>query len=358
MLRKPKGVIAVITPWNFPFAIPMWLICSAIAEGNTVVFKPSEDTPAVAEYILHFFEQAGLPPGVLNLVQGLGEEAGWPLVQHPDVDVVAFTGSAQVGSQIRQECAKSPYKLAICEMGGKNAVIVLNDANIDLAVNIAILSAFKTSGQRCTSASRLIVHNNLLSRFTKQFIDTAKQLRIGDPTEEITFMGPLINKDAFDKVKYYNNLAKEESSKVLLQSQEFTGVGIDGYSLSPHIYYMEGNLQAKFLQEEVFGPHVAIILFKTLDEAVNIYNSTDYGMAMSVVTENYRSARYLREHCSFGMGYINLPTIGAEVQLPFGGVKKSGTGMPSAATLIDAFTHRVAWTINNSTEIKMAQGLK
>jgi aldehyde dehydrogenase (NAD+) len=357
-LRKPKGVVAAITPWNFPFAIPMWLVCSALVEGNTVVFKPSEETPAVAQRTVEMFAQAGLPPGVLNLVQGFGEEAGSPLVNHPEVDVVAFTGSYEVGSSIKQACAAAPWKLAVCEMGGKNALIVLDDANLELAVNAAILSAFKTSGQRCVSAGRLIVQEGILEKFTRALVDTARRIKVGDALEEDTFMGPLVSEAGMARVLGYNQLAVAEGGQVLLNGPARPdGPFSQGYFLPPFIYRMEARAGVRVLREEVFGPHVAIIPFKTIDDAINIYNDTDYGLALAVITEDYRKARILREECEYGVGYVNLPTIGAEVQLPFGGVKRSGTGMPSAAALIDAVTHRVSWTVNHAEEIKMAQGL-
>ena len=358
MLRKPKGVVGVISPWNFPFAIPMWLICSALVEGNTVVFKPAEETPAVAERTMEFFEASGLPPGVLNLLQGYGEEAGQPLVNHVDVNVVAFTGSYEVGSMIKQACAADSGKLAVCEMGGKNAVIVFDDANLDLAVNASILSAFKTTGQRCVSAGRLIVQEGILDRFTREFVDMTSLIKIGDPLEEDTFMGPLVSEGGLKKVLEYNELARKEGGEILLDGRPWRyGPLSQGYFLSPTVYRMNGGTGARVLLKEAFGPHVAIIPFRTLEEAIQIYNETDYGLAMSVITEDYRKARIVREECDYGIGYVNLPTIGAEVQLPFGGVKKSGTGMPSAATLIDAMTHRISWTVNHSEEIRMAQGL-
>lgn len=357
-LRKPKGVIACITPWNFPFAIPMWLICPSIVEGNTVVFKPAEETPGVAQRIVECFEKAGLPPGVLNLVQGVGEEAGWPLVTHPEVDVVIFTGSKEVGLKIKEACGKDPRKMAVCEMGGKNAMIVLDDANIELAVHAALLSAFKTTGQRCVSAERLIVHQTVMKQFTEQFLETARRLRVGDPLDESVFMGPLVSEAGMRKVLFYNHLAREEGTDVLLDVGRLEmGKLSQGYFLGPFICRMEHRSDSRVLREEVFGPHVAIIPCRDLDDAIRIYNDSDYGMALSVVTEDYRKMREVRQRCEFGVGYWNLPTIGAEVQLPFGGVKASGTGLPSAATLIDAVTHRVAWTANYGREIQMAQGL-
>lgn len=357
-LRKPKGVIACITPWNFPFAIPMWLICPSLVEGNTVVFKPAEETPGVAQRIVEYLEKAGLPPGVLNLVHGLGEEAGWPLVTHPNVDVVLFTGSKDVGLKIKEHCGKDSHKMAVCEMGGKNAIIVLEDADLDLAVNAATLSAFKTTGQRCVSAERVIVHQSVAEDFTRKFIDMAKRIRIGDPLDEDTFMGPLVSEAGLKKVLFYNDLARKDGAQVFLDTERLnSGALTRGYFLGPFVYRMEHRADARVLRDEVFGPHVAIIPCRDLDDAIRIYNDSEYGMALSVITEDYRKMREVRQACEFGIGYWNLPTIGAEVHLPFGGVKASGTGMPSAATLIDAVTHRVAWTVNYGRKVLMAQGL-
>jgi aldehyde dehydrogenase (NAD+) len=358
MLRKPKGVVTVITPWNFPFAIPIWLIAPALLEGNTVVFKPSEDTPLVGEKIVECFERAGLPAGVLNLVQGMGEDAGWPLVTHPDVEVVLFTGSYEVGSRIKEACARDFRKMSACEMGGKNAMIICQDADLELAVRAAILSAFKTTGQRCTSASRLIVHESRIEEFAKRFVAMARRIIIGNPLDAKTFMGPLINEAATKKVSFYNGLARQEGGEVLLDGGRLEdGDYRHGYFFSPFIYRMTHRQGARVLREEVFGPHVALIPFRSLDEAIAIHNDVEYGLAFSVITEDYRTGRRLREECEYGVGYWNLPTIGAEVHLPFGGVKKSGTGVPASWPLLDIVTHKVSWTVNHGREIKMAQGL-
>lgn len=355
MRRKPKGVVAAITAWNFPFAVPLWLICPSVVEGNTVVFKPSRETACIGSKIAEYAHKAGFPPGVINVVQG---SCGDVLVRHPGTHVVLFVGSNAVGSEIRKIAAGFDNKMAACEMGGKNALIVLDDANIDIAVNAAVISAFKTSGQRCTSASRLIVHEKVLSGFEKRFIEITKRIRIGDPLDESVFMGPVINKVATEKITMYNDLAKKEGAVVLLDGGRLTdGPYKKGYFMSPFVYRMHHNLNSRVLQEEVFGPHVAVIPVKDIDEAVEVHNGTAYGLACAVITEDYRKARRVREDCEYGLGYVNLPTIGAEVQLPFGGVKKSGTGLPSGSTLIDVVTHRTAWTVNHATEIKMAQGL-
>jgi aldehyde dehydrogenase (NAD+) len=357
--RKPKGVVVAISPWNFPFAIPLWLICPSLVAGNTVVFKPAEETPLLGQRLVEYFQKAGLPPGVLNLVHGFGQEAGWPLVTHPDVDVVLFTGSAEVGARIKEECARDYRKFAVCEMGGKNAMIVFDDADFDLAVNAALISAFRTAGQRCVSAERLIVQEGVLDRFTTAFVAGARRITIGDPSDEKTFMGPLINQAAVEKVEGYNGMAVREGGQVLLPGGRLTDAAyVHGYFMSPFAYRMSHDPRARVLREEVFGPHVALIPFRDLEEAVHIYNDTEYGFALAVCSTDYRKVRAVQQECDFGVGYVNLPTIGAEVHLPFGGVKKSGTGLPSAATLIDAVTHRVSWTVNYDQEIQMAQGLK
>ncbi|MBI4302694.1 MAG: aldehyde dehydrogenase family protein [Chloroflexi bacterium] len=358
MLRRPKGVVTALTPWNFPFAIPIWLIAPSLLEGNTVVFKPSGETAAVGEKLVEYFEHAGLPPGVLNLVQGRGEEAGWPLVTHPDVDVVLFVGSAEVGGRIKQACAADYRKMVACEMGGKNGIIVFDDANLPLAVNAAVLSAFKTTGQRCTAASRLIVQEKILDQFVASFIQMTKRLTIGDPLDENVFMGPLVNEAGVKKVEFYNDLAKKEGGHVILDGGRLKGGIYDkGYFISPFVYIMRHDPRSRVLREEAFGPHVAVIPFSTIEEAIHIHNDTDYGLAFSVITEDYRKAKICRDECEYGVGYHNLPTIGAEVHLPFGGLKRSGTGLPSASTLVDVVSHRIAWTVNYAEQIKMAQGL-
>ena len=357
--RKAKGVVAAVTPWNFPFAIPLWLICPSILEGNTVVFKPAEETPLTGQRLVEYFEQAGLPPGVLNLVQGYGDEAGWPLVTHPDVDVVLFTGSAQVGSMIREACARDYRKFCVCEMGGKNAMIVFDDADFDLAVNAAVISAFRTTGQRCVSAERILVQRGIFDRFVDAFVDRARKIRVGDPLDEATFMGPLVSEAAVEKFEYYCRLAAEEGATVHLGGGRLVdGEHANGNFVRPFVYTMKHNPKAKSLREEVFGPHVGLIPFDDLEEAVQIYNDTEYGFALSVCSRDYRTIRAVREACDFGVGYVNLPTIGAEVHLPFGGLKKSGTGMPSAAGLLEAVTHKVSWTVNHGEDIRLAQGLK
>ena len=354
--RKPWGVVAVITPWNFPFAVPLWMLGPSLLEGNTCVFKPSEDTPAVGQRLVELFVEAGFPAGTINLVHGAGE-TGAALVANPGVNVVCFTGSYDVGRKIQEVSASMPDRVVAAEMGGKNAVIVADDARFDLAVTAGILSAFKTTGQRCVSASRILVHESLVDRYSQAFVETAKRLKFGNPLDPKNFAGPVIHRESVEKILGYNALAKQEGVTVLLDGGELQSAGMKGCYLSPFVYRTEHRPGLRVIREEVFGPHVALIPFKDDEHAVRIANDTEYGLSMAVITESYRKMRFFRDECDYGMGYVNLPCIGAEVHLPFGGVKKSGNGHPSAAALVDAVTHRVAWTVNHGTDIKMAQGL-
>jgi aldehyde dehydrogenase (NAD+) len=353
VLRKPWGVVAVITPWNFPFAVPLWMLGPSLLEGNTAVFKPSEDTPAVGQRLVELFIEAGFPKGTINLVHG-DAVAGEALVKNRGVNVVLFTGSYEVGKRIQQVSVELPDRMVAAEMGGKNAVIVCDDARFDLAVTAGILSAFKTTGQRCVSASRILVHESMIDRYAAKFVEVAQRLRFGDPLDPSFFAGPLIHSEHRKKVESYNALAKQEGVTVLLDAAP---IGTQGCFLSPFVYRTECKPGMRCVREEVFGPHVALIPFRTDEEAVRIANDTEYGLSMAVISESYRKLRYFRDECEFGMGYANLPCIGAEVHLPFGGVKRSGNGHPSAAGLVNAVTHKVAWTVNHGTEIKMAQGL-
>jgi aldehyde dehydrogenase (NAD+) len=351
--RRPWGVVAVITPWNFPFAVPLWMLGPSLLEGNTAVFKPSEDTPAVGQRLVELFVEAGFPAGTINLVHGDGA-VGEALVKNPAVNVVLFTGSYDVGRAIQVASAALPDRIVACEMGGKNAVIVCDDARFDLAVTAGILSGFKTTGQRCVSASRILVHESLIDRYAEAFVATAKRLRFGDPLDPANFAGPVIHPEHAKKILGYNQLARDEGVDVLLDGGPIRSPGC---FLSPFVYRTEFKPTLRVIREEVFGPHVALIPFRTDEEAVAIHNSTEYGLSMAVITESYRRMRFFRDECDYGLGYVNLPSIGAEVHLPFGGVKKSGNGHPSAAGLTETVTHRTAFTVNHGTDIKMAQGL-
>jgi aldehyde dehydrogenase (NAD+) len=355
--RKPWGVAAVITPWNFPFAVPLWMLGPSLLEGNTVVFKPSEDTPAVGQKLVELFHEAGFPPGTVNLVHGDGT-VGEMLVRDPRINIVLFTGSYEVGRRIQELSVGVTDRIVAAEMGGKNAVIVCEDARFQLAVNAGILSAFKTTGQRCVSASRILVHEKLMDHYAAAFVEVAQRLRFGDPLDASNFAGPIIHRNALEKIERYNAQVRQASDvQILLDGGPVPNTPASGCYLAPFIYRTRWRSDLPALREEVFGPHVALIPFRDDAEAVRIHNDVDYGLSMAVISENYRRIRFFRDECDYGMGYVNLPCIGAEVHLPFGGVKRSGNGHPSAAGLIDVVSRKTAWTVNHADDIKMAQGL-
>ena len=362
MRRKPRGVVGCITPWNFPVAIPFWHMAVSLVEGNTVVWKPAEQTPWCGQIIAEMFEDAGIPDGVFNMVQGFGD-AGEAIVDDDHVDTVLFTGSAEVGHQIGEQVAEDPGKLAACEMGGKNNIVITENADLDVAVHSALMSSFKTTGQRCVSSERLVVHTDVYDEFKERFVELAENVAVGDPLDEDTFMGPLIEAEHKQKVTEYNQLADEEDVNVLvdrtdLDDDEIPDGHEDGHWIGPFVYEADPHDDLRCTHEEVFGPHVALLEYSgDIEEAVDIQNDTEYGLAGAVISEDYRQINYFRDHAEVGLAYANLPCIGAEVQLPFGGVKKSGNGYPSAREVIEAVTERTAWTLNNSKEIEMAQGL-
>ena len=362
MRRKPRGVTGCITPWNFPVAIPYWHMAIALVEGNTVVFKPAEQTPWCAQVIAEMFADAGLPDGVFNMVQGFGD-AGNAIVRNDAVKTVLFTGSAEVGHKIQDELGGVPGKRVACEMGGKNAIVITESADLDIAVHSAVMSSFKTTGQRCVSSERLIVHTDVYDEFKRRFVDVAERVAVGDPLDEDTFMGPLIEAEHVEKVTGYNELARDEGVTVLVDRTELDDDEVpdghaDGHWVGPFVYEADAHADLRCTHEEVFGPHVALLEYDgDIETAVAIQNDTDYGLAGAIVSEDYRQINYYRDNAELGLAYGNLPCIGAEVQLPFGGVKKSGNGYPSAREAIEAVTDRTAWTLNNSKGIEMAQGL-
>ncbi|MFW5963525.1 MAG: aldehyde dehydrogenase family protein [Natronomonas sp.] len=362
MRRKPRGVVGCITPWNFPVAIPFWHMAVTLVEGNTVVWKPAEQTPWCGQIVAEMFDDAGIPDGVFNMVQGFGD-AGAAIVDDERVDTVLFTGSAEVGHSIADTVGGTPGKLAACEMGGKNGIVVTEEADLDVAVHSAVLSSFKTTGQRCVSSERLIVHTDVYDEFKERFVDLAESVAVGDPLDEGTFMGPVVDEDQVEKFGRYNDLAREEGAEVLvdresLDSQEIPEGHEGGHWVGPFVYEIDYDPELRCLNEEVFGPHVALVEYDgDIERAVEIHNDTPYGLAGAIISEDYRQINYYRDHADVGLAYGNLPCIGAEVQLPFGGVKKSGNGYPSAREIIEAVTERTAWTLNNSRDIEMAQGL-
>ena len=351
MLRKPKGVVAIVAPFNFPFAIGgFWCAAPALVEGNTVILKPSEDVPWVGQITAELYREAGFPPGVFNMIHGDGQ-VGDDLI-HEDVDHICFTGSADVGMHVRKVCAESWHKTCSCEMGSKSAVIIHEDANYDMAMAACLASAYKLSGQRCVSASRLIVHRSLYNKFADEFANRSGDLQTGDPFDDNTFYGPLINEKQLERVIEFNKMVEADPEADVLLMGERDG---DSLFLTPTVYQTEWR-DVPYLKQEVFGPHVSIIPYDTIDNAIRIYNDTDYGLALGVVTENFKVARRIRNECDFGLGYWNGGSIAAESHLGFGGVKKSGNGQPSAARTFRSVTHEVAWTVNHGDSLNFPQG--
>ena len=377
MLRKPKGVIGIITPFNFPLAIGMfWNAAPALVEGNTIVIKPSEDAPMSTQLAVEIYEEAGLPHGVINLVHGSGLTGN--LLAHADVDHICFTGSAEVGQRIRKVAAESWHKTTSCELGSKSACIVFDDVEFSLTIPAAIASAFKLSGQRCVSSGRMIVQRSIYDEFAKRFAEEASKLKTGNPFKKVlgttgtpdavcwedyvpdeeVYYGPLINEQAYNKVSEYNQMVTNDGlAEVLLESDTIVGNG--SYFLTPCVYKSEWRgVDAPYLRNEVFGPHVAIIPFDTMEDAIRIYNDTEYGLAVGILTNDFRKARVMRDECDAGMIYWNGGSIAAESHLAFGGVKKSGNGFPSAARTFRAVTHEISWTVNHADKLTFPQGMK
>ena len=362
MRRKPRGVVGCITPWNFPVAIPFWHMAVTLVEGNTVVWKPAEQTPWCGQVVAEILDDAGVPDGVFNLVQGFGD-AGAAIVDDDRVDTILFTGSAEVGHKVAGQVGGEPGKIVSCEMGGKNGIVVTANADLDVAIHSAVMSSFKTTGQRCVSSERLIVHEAVYEEFKDRFVDLARQVAVGDPLDEETFMGPVVDESQVEKFKRYNELARTEGATVLVDRADLDPAEIpegheDGHWVGPFVYEIEYDPGLRCIHEEVFGPHVALIEYSGgIDRAIEIHNDVPYGLTGAIVSEDYREINAFRDRGEFGLGYANLPCIGAEVHLPFGGVKKSGKGAPHAREVIEAVTERTAWTLNNSKDIQMAQGL-
>jgi len=362
MRRKPRGVVGCITPWNFPVAIPFWHLAVTLVEGNTVVWKPAEQTPLCGQTVAEMMTDAGVPDGVFNVVHGFGD-AGNAIVEDARVDTVLFTGSAEVGHEIDEKLGGVPGRDAALEMGGKNAIVVTDRADLDIAVDAAVLSSFKTTGQRCVSSERLVVHEDVYDEFRARFVEMAKQVAVGDPLDEDTFMGPLADAGQVEKFREYNDLAREEGVDVLVDRAELDTEEIpdgmdEGFWVGPFVYEVDYDPDLRCIHEEVFGPHVALIEYSGgIERAIEIHNDVPYGLAGAIISEDYRQINYYRDNAEVGLAYGNLPCIGAEVQLPFGGVKKSGKGSPSAREVIEAVTERTAWTLNNAEDIELAQGL-
>jgi alpha-ketoglutaric semialdehyde dehydrogenase len=354
-VRAPIGVAGLITPWNFPMAIPSWKIAPALVCGNTVVLKPAEDTPFSSYNYVQVLAEAGLPAGVVNVVNGNGPEAGGPLVKHRDTSLVSFTGSTEVGRIISEECAPT-FKKCHLEMGGKNIIIVMDDANLDLAVDGAIWGGFGTTGQRCTAASRIAVHKKIYGEFTQKLVERAKALRVGDGLDPKTDMGPSINEQQLQTVIKYVEIGKNEGAKLAAGGHRLdTGAHARGWFHEPTIF-LDVHPRMRIAQEEIFGPVISTIPFNTFDEAIEIANGVVYGLSSSIYTRNVNNAYRAQRDLETGIVYVNAPTIGAETHLPFGGIKNTGNGhRESGPAALDFYTEWKSLYIDYSDKLQRAQ---
>src|SRR6185312_16339632 len=354
-VRVPLGVVGMITPWNFPMAIPSWKIFPAIVSGNTCVIKPAEDTPLSTVNLVRALIDAGLPPGVVNIVHGHGPEAGAPMLEHPDVRAISFTGSSEVGRIVGQAAARH-FKPCSLEMGGKNAIIVLNDANVDLAIDGTVWAAFGTTGQRCTAASRVIVEQGVYNQFADKLVARAKALKVGPGIDEQNDMGPQINQQQIETTGKYVGIGKSEGAKLLSGGSRISSAGLsDGYFWEPTIF---GDCHSKMriAQEEIFGPVVSLIPTDSLEQAVDISNGVAYGLSSAVYTRDVNKAFRAMRDIYAGITYINAPTIGAEVHLPFGGTKATGDGHREGGIgAIDFYTQWKAIYVDYSDRLQRAQ---
>ncbi len=350
-LKDSVGVVGLITPWNFPVAVPSWKILPALIAGNTVVWKAAEDTCATAAAFIKTFEEAGLPKGVINLLCGYGD-AGEALVTHPDVRIVSFTGSTQTGINVYTKAAQLGKKVTL-EMGGKNAIIVMDDANFDLAVEAITWSAYGTTGQRCTATSRLIVQKGIKPRLMEALIAKAKTIRVGNGMNDSTNMGPLVNAKALEKVASYMEVARQDGASIVLGGKR-SELG-KGFFFEPTLFdNVTHGMRVE--QEEIFGPVLSVIEVRDLDEAVYVNNNTRYGLSSSIFTENINAAFRAIRDISTGIVYVNHGTTGAEIQFPFGGTRGTGNGMREAGQAgLTSFTEWKSVYIDYSGRLQRAQ---
>jgi len=340
-IKQPLGVVGMITPWNFPVSIPVWKIAPALVAGNTVVFKPAENTPWTGAKVVEIFEQAGLPAGVLNMVAGAGEEVGDEMVRHPEVRAVSFTGSTEVGCAIYAEGARQMKKCQ-CEMGGKNPVVVLADADLLLAVDSAVFGAFGSTGQRCTATSRVVIEESVADEFARLAVERTRGLKTGNGMQPGIDMGPAVDQQQCNTVWHYIEIGKKEA-KLLIGGEPFTGSahGTDysrGYYVPPTIFdHVAG--ASVIAQDEIFGPVLSIVRVKNFEEAMRVANSVRYGLSSSLYSNDSAKIFEFIDKIETGITHVNSPTVGGEAQLPFGGMKATGVGIREMGRVaIDFYT--------------------
>lgn len=352
-VRMPLGICGLITPWNFPMAIPSWKLIPALVAGNTVVIKPASDTPLSTLRLVQSLEKAGLPPGVVNLVFGSGSRVGEPMMAHPDIRLISFTGSCEVGRVVNERCAPS-FKRVSLEMGGKNATIVMPDANLDLAVNGIVWGAFGTAGQRCTATSRVIVHKDVHAEVRKRLVEKINTLKLGYGLNNGVDIGPVVNEAAMNKILEYIEIGKQEGAELLTGGERDTAAG-PGWFIKPTLF---DNVKPtmRIAQEEIFGPVTALIPVSSYEEAIKVANDIEFGLSTAIYTKDVNLSFKALRDLEAGITYINAPTIGAEVHLPFGGVKNTGNGHREAAeTALDIFTEWKACYVDYSDTLQRAQ---
>lgn len=349
-VRRPLGVVGIITPWNFPLAIPAWKIAPALICGNALVFKPASATPLSAVKLMEIFEEAGLPAGVLNLVTGPGGQVGTALVESPDVKGISFTGSTEIGTELYSESAKRLKKVQ-AEMGGKNAVIVLSDADMDKALNGIVQGAFGSTGQRCTATSRVIVENDVYDQFMTELIERTSKLTIGDGLDASMDIAPLASQNQKDKVLEYIGIGTEEGAELAFGGRNMTGGEFDqGYYVEPTVFTGVTS-DMRIAQEEIFGPVLTVFKAKDLKEAIGIANSVEFGLSSSVYTKDITKAYEYINTVETGMVHVNASTLGGEVHLPFGGLGSSGVGQREQGTAaVDFFSEVITVYIDHSPD--------
>lgn len=354
-IRVPIGVAGVVTPWNFPMAIPTWKIFPALLCGNTVVFKPASDTPATATLLVDILNEAGVPTGVVNIVHGGGSDVGMAIVDHPDVDLISFTGSTGVGKRISEMASKTLKRVSL-ELGGKNAQIVMDDADIDLAVDGVLWGAFGTTGQRCTATSRLLLHEKAYDSFMSSLVDRAKQLVLGDGLLQSTTVGPCINEGQRDSVHRYVEIGQSEGATLVLGGSPASGNGLDrGWFYSPTIF-TDVHPEMRIAKEEIFGPVLSVVRIKSLEEGISVLNNTIYGLSSSIYTRDINKAFRAIRDIKSGITYVNGPTIGAEAHMPFGGVKQTGNGHREGGwTVFEFFSEWKTVYVDYSGRLQRAQ---
>jgi aldehyde dehydrogenase (NAD+) len=355
-VRQPVGLCGLITPWNFPMAIPSWKLMPALVCGNTVVIKPAEDTPLSTYNLVKACEEAGIPPGVVNLVMGSGSTIGKRLTSHPSIRLISLTGSTETGRIVASACAE---RNAICslEMGGKNAIMIMDDADVDNAVEGAIWGAFGTSGQRCTASSRLIVHKKVYKQFSKKLVDRAQALRIGNGADPKVDVGPVVNSDAVEKIMSYIDIGQNEDGATLACGGKHLTKGdyAHGYFIEPTVF-TDVTPDMRIAQEEIFGPVTSVIPVSSLDEAINVANGVQYGLSAAIYTQDINRAFHAMNDMYTGIFYVNASTIGAEVHLPFGGTKGTGNGHREAGTqVLDIFSEWKSVYVDYSGKLQRAQ---